>query len=156
MSKGTSRKIKPLKIMKGIKFYCVEDLVKILEISPGSVRDYLRKGKIASVKVGIRFWVSERNLNDFLFCRGIRDLPDSELIEMIDKAVEVRYKAWTEEAIPLIQKTVMAFLLSRKIKGDFKKIKEENKDLEKVLPGKVVQKLRYRETETKKQFEKIK
>jgi len=149
------RKVDPSKIVRGLKFYSVEDLVKILELTPGAVRDYLRKSKIEAIKIGLRWWVSEKSLSNFLMCKGIRNLPDSEFIEMINKAVEIKYKAWTEEAIPLIQKTVEAFLLSRKIKGDFKKVEEKNKDLEKVLPGEVVKNLRYRETKLKKEVEKV-
>ena len=150
------RKVDPSKIVRGVKFYSVEDLVKILELTPGAVRDYLRKSKIEAIKIGLRWWVSEKSLSNFLMCKGIRNLPDSEFITMINKAVEIKYKLWTDEAIPLIQKTVKAFLLKQKIKGDFKEIDEKNKELEEVLPGKVVQKLRYRGTGIKKEFEKVK
>ena len=148
------RKVDPSKIVRGLKFYSVEDLVKILELTPGAVRDYLRKSKIEAIKIGLRWWVSEKSLSNFLMCKGIRNLPDSEFIEMINKAVEIKYKIWTEEAIPLIQKTVKAFLLTQKIKGNLKKSEEKNKDLEKVVSDKVVENLRYRETAIK-EFEKV-
>jgi len=153
------RKILPSKIMKGIKFFCVEDLTKILDLTPGAVRDYLRKGKIASIKVGLRFWVSEKNLNDFLFCKGIRNLPDDQFIEMINEAVGVKFKEWTKKAIPLMQKVVADFLVEKekeKFNENIKKVDAKNKQLKKVLPEKVMEHLQDRTKEVKKEFEKVK
>ncbi|MBA7623328.1 hypothetical protein ES703_30723 [subsurface metagenome] len=58
-----------------------------------------------------------------------------------------------------MQKVVTEFLIKKekeKFKVNIKKVEEKNKELEKVLPGKVIQKLRYRETKIKKDFEKVK
>ncbi|MBA7517345.1 hypothetical protein ES705_09398 [subsurface metagenome] len=153
-----TKRIEPSKIMKGIKFYMVEDLAKILQVTPWTVRSYLRQGRIASVRVGQRIWVSEKDLSDFLMCKGIRDLPDKEFIKMINKAVEIRYEQWKDEAIPLMQKTVKAFLLEQKIKGDLKKISQNNVKLTEFHDddSPVMQK-RYKKTEkVKKDFEEAK
>ena len=153
------RKVDPSRIVRGVKFYSVEDLVEILELTPGAVRDYLRKAKIGALKIGLRWWVSEKSLNNFLVCKGIRNLPDSELITMINKAVKIRFEEWTKSAIPLMQKVVADFLVEKekeKFKVNIKKVEEKDKELEKVLPGKAIQKLRYRETKIKKEFEKVK
>ena len=154
-----AEKIVPKKTMKGIRFYNVSDLAKILNITEFSARVYLRQNKIPGVKVGRKWYIRERSLNDFLLCKGIRNMPDDEMVEMINKAVEIKFSEWTEKAIPLMQKVVTEFLIKKekeKFKVNIKKVEEKNKELEKVLPGKVIQKLRYRETKIKKDFEKVK
>jgi hypothetical protein len=154
-----AEKIVPKKTMKGIRFYNVSDLAKILNITEFSARVYLRQNKIPGVKVGRKWYIRERSLNDFLLCKGIRNMPDNEMIEMIDKAVGLKFEEWTEKAIPLMQKIVTEFLIKKekeKFKVNIKKVEEKDKELEKVLPGKIIQKLRYRETKIKKDFEKVK
>ena len=154
-----AERILPKKTMKGIRFYNVPDLAKILNISELSARVYLRQNKIPGVKVGRRWYIREKSLNDFLLCKGIRNMPDDEMIKMINKAVELKFSEWTEKAIPLMQKIVTDFLIKKekeKFKVNIKKVEEKNKELEKVLPGKVIQKLRYRGTKIKKEFEKAK
>ena len=151
----------PSKNIRGTKFFITEDLVKILKLTPGSVRDYLRKGKIESVKVGLRWYVSEKNLNNFLLCENIRKLPDDKIIEMVNRAVEIKYKEWTDEAIPKMQKIVADFLLKKEKERDKEKeeFKKEMKivysiydQLKKVLPGEVKIKdhIRYKEKELQK------
>ncbi|MBA7514230.1 hypothetical protein ES705_06255 [subsurface metagenome] len=154
-----AEKIVPKKTMKGIRFYNVSDLAKILNITEFSARVYLRQNKIPGVKVGRKWYIRERSLNDFLLCKGIRNMPDDEMVEMINKAVEIKFSEWTEKAIPLMQKVVTEFLIKKekeKFKINIKKVEEKNKELEKVLPEKIVKKLRYRETKLKKEFEKVK
>jgi len=153
------RKVDPSRIVRGVKFYSVEDLVEILELTPGAVRDYLRKSKIGALKIGLRWWVSEKSLGNFLMCKGIRNLGDSEMLNMINKAVAFKFEEWTKRSIPLIQKVVTDFLVEKekeKFNKNIKKVEEKNKELEKVLPGKIIKKLRYRETEIKKEFEQVK
>lgn len=154
-----TERITPKKVMKGIRFYNVPDLAKILNITELSARIYLRDKRIPGVKVGRRWYIREKSLNDFLLCKGIRDMPDDRLIEMINKAVEIKYEEWTEKAIPLVQKVVADFLVEEKkekFNTNIKKVEEKNKQLVKVLPGKIIQDLRYRETKIKKDFEKVK
>jgi len=151
-----TKRVGPSKIMRGIKFYMVEDLSKILQVTPWTVRSYLRQGRMPSIMIGQRLWVSEKDLSNFLMCKGIRDLPDKEFIKMINKAVEIRYKAWTNEAVPLIQKTVKAFLLEQKIKSDLKKADEKNKQLKKVLSKESMEHLQDRTEKIKKEFSKVK
>jgi len=154
-----AEKIVPKKIMKGIRFYNVPDLAKVLDISEYSARVYLREGKIPGVKVGQKWYIREKSLNDFLLCKGIRGMPDDEMIKMINKAVELKFSEWTAKAVPLMQKIVTEFLIKKekeKFKVNIKKVEEKNKQLEKVLPDKVIQKIRYRETKIKKDFSKVK
>ncbi len=153
------RKVDPSRIVRGVKFYSVEDLAKILELTPGAVRDYLRKAKIGALKIGLRWWVSEKSLSNFLMCKGIRNLPDSEMLNMINKAVGIKYQEWTKRSIPLIQKVVEDFLVEKekeKFNKNIKKVEEKNKQLMMIIPKKAMKDLKRRETEIKKEFEKVK
>lgn len=153
------KKIMPSKSFRSVKYFDVKDLSKILDLTTGSVRDYLRKDKIESIKIGLKYYVSEKSLSNFLMCKGIRNMPDSEFITMINKAVETKFSEWTEKAIPLMQKIVTEFLIKKekeKFKVNIKKVEEKNKELEKVLPKKIVKHLQDRTEEVKKEFEKVK
>ena len=153
------RKVDPSRIVRGVKFYSVEDLTKILELTPGAVRDYLRKAKIGALKIGLRWWVSEKSLSNFLMCKGIRNLPDSEMLNMINKAVGIKYQEWTKRSIPLIQKVVEDILVEKekeKFNKNIKKVEEKNKQLMMIIPKKAMKDLKRREAEVKKEFEKVK
>ena len=81
-----NKEIKPSKAMRGVKFYSVEDLSEILGISGYAVRDYLRKGKITAVKVGARWWISQKNLDNFLNTGNIFNKPEAVILETINEA----------------------------------------------------------------------
>ncbi len=152
-------RIEPKKVMKGIRFYTVTDLAKILNITELSARVYLRQNRIRGVKVGRRWYIREKSLNDFLTCKNIREMPDDQLLAMINRAIESKYIEWTGRVIPLIQKVVADFLLEKeneKFKRTIKKVEEKNKQLEKILPKKIMKHLQDRTEEIKKDFEKVK
>jgi len=61
------KKIYPSRKIRGISFFTTDDLVKILGLGKRSIRKYLSTGKIpGAVKVGRRFYVSNKNLDKFL------------------------------------------------------------------------------------------
>ncbi|MBA7581670.1 hypothetical protein ES708_23578 [subsurface metagenome] len=61
------KRIYPGKQIKDIKFYQVEDLVKILGLCKFTVRKYLRTGRIpGAVKIGKRYYISTKNLDLFI------------------------------------------------------------------------------------------
>ena len=61
------KRIYPGKQIKDIKFYQVEDLVKILGLCKFTVRKYLRTGRISgAIKVGRRYFISTGNLDRFI------------------------------------------------------------------------------------------
>jgi len=61
-----SKNIYPSRKIHRISFYTSDDLSKILDLSIVTVRKYLKEGKIKAVKVGQRWFISNRNLNKFL------------------------------------------------------------------------------------------
>ena len=133
------KKVNPSRIMKGIKFYTVEDLSAILQISCQSVRAYLRKGKIGSVKVQQRFWVSEKNLSDFLLVTTIRDLPDKKLIETVNKMVELVFNEYIDNNLVPLVKDV---------------IRELNEEKKEVIPEKLAEHIKSG-LQVKKEFQKV-
>lgn len=49
-----------------IKTYTVEEVATQLDISPRTVREYIRKGKLKAVKIGNKYIISEDNYRDFV------------------------------------------------------------------------------------------
>ena len=59
----------PIKVGKK-KLYSVNDLIKILPITPLTIREYIRKGKIRGHKIGKNWYVTKENLEAFLDGKG--------------------------------------------------------------------------------------
>ena len=59
----------PIKVGKK-KLYSVEGLTKMLPITPLTIREYLRKGKIRGHKIGKNWYVPKQDLERFLDGRG--------------------------------------------------------------------------------------
>ena len=49
-----------------VKTYTVEEVSKQLDISPRTVREYIRKGKLKAVKIGNKYIISEDNYRRFV------------------------------------------------------------------------------------------
>jgi len=61
------RRITPSKRIRGISFFTTDDLQKILDLQKRTIRKYLSTGKIkGAIKVGRRFYLSNKNLDHFL------------------------------------------------------------------------------------------
>ncbi len=74
--------IKYKRIVRGIKFFTSEDVAKILGLSILSARLYLKDGKIpGAVKIGRRWYVSNRNLDKWLSQSVIFTKSQAEVIE---------------------------------------------------------------------------
>ncbi len=52
--------------MNEIKLYKVEEIAKLLDMHPTSVREYCKKGKLKAVKAGGKWLVTEEALKEFL------------------------------------------------------------------------------------------
>ena len=55
----------PIKVEEK-KLYSVEDLAKILPITPLTIRKYFKKGKIKGHKIGRNWYITKENLEAFL------------------------------------------------------------------------------------------
>lgn len=49
-----------------IKTYTVDEVASQLDISPRTVREYIRKGKLKAVKIGNKYIISEDNYRNFV------------------------------------------------------------------------------------------
>lgn len=55
----------PIKF-KEIELYSIKELAKILPITEYAIREYCRKGKIKGKKIGKNWYVSKKDLEQFL------------------------------------------------------------------------------------------
>jgi len=55
-----------IKIMAGVEMYDSVELSKLLGISIVTVRIYMKEGRIPARKIGTKWFVSEKNLQEFL------------------------------------------------------------------------------------------
>jgi len=55
-----------MKEIDGVKLYNVEDLSEILDIKERSIRRWLREGRIKGKKIGIKWYVADTFLKEFL------------------------------------------------------------------------------------------
>jgi hypothetical protein len=110
--------IKYKRIVRGIKFFCSEDVAKILGLSILSARIYLKSGKIpGAIKVGRRWYVSNRNLDKWLSQSVIFTKTQAQVIEtkvleniqttlakMRQKQKELEESSAPKEAVEKLQK----------------------------------------------------
>ena len=134
-----NKKVMPSKIMGKLRFFTVEDLTGILPLTKLGIRDYLRRGKIKAVKVGTRWFVSEKNLSDFLLCKTIRDLSDDKLVETVNKMVELLFNEYVDtRLVPLVKDVIRELkekgqeVIPEKIANRLKKTAEIGKNLVKI------------------------
>lgn len=82
--------IKPKRVIRGIEFFDTQDIAKILNLSVLSARLYLRDGKIpGSIKINKRWYVSNRNLDNWLSQSVVLDKSQAKIIEaQVIKSIE--------------------------------------------------------------------
>jgi len=52
--------------IEGIKFYTIPDTAEALNVTPQTVRAYIKKGKLKSIRIGRPILITENNLKEFL------------------------------------------------------------------------------------------
>lgn len=53
-------------VIEGIKFYTVLETAKALQVTPQTVRAYIKQGRIRSQRIGRPILIKEDNLREFL------------------------------------------------------------------------------------------
>ena len=53
-------------IIEGIKFYTVVETAKALQVTPQTVRAYIKQGRLKSQRIGKPILITETNLMEFL------------------------------------------------------------------------------------------
>jgi excisionase family DNA binding protein len=52
-------------IIEGIKFYTIPETAEALQVTPQTVRAYIKKGRIKSQRIGRPILITENNLKEF-------------------------------------------------------------------------------------------
>jgi excisionase family DNA binding protein len=52
--------------IEGIKFYTIPETAKALQVTPQTIRSYIKKGRIKSQRIGRPILITENNLTEFL------------------------------------------------------------------------------------------
>ena len=52
--------------IEGIKFYTIPETAETLNVTPQTVRAYIKKGRIKSQRIGRPILITENNLKEFL------------------------------------------------------------------------------------------
>lgn len=53
-------------IIQGIKFYTIPEAAEALNVTPQTIRAYIKKGKLKGVRVGRPILITEENIKEFL------------------------------------------------------------------------------------------
>jgi excisionase family DNA binding protein len=53
-------------VIEGIKFYTIPEVAEALHVTPQTVRNWIRSGKIKSQRIGRPILITESNLKEFL------------------------------------------------------------------------------------------
>jgi len=55
-----------MKTILGIKVYTVKETADILELSAGTISNYIKAGKLPARKIGGAYHITEENIKDYL------------------------------------------------------------------------------------------
>jgi len=53
-------------IIEGIKFYTIPEVAEALNVTPQTIRAWIKQGKIKSQRIGRPILITENNLKEFL------------------------------------------------------------------------------------------
>ena len=53
-------------VIEGIRFYTIPDTAKALQVTPQTVRAWIKQGRIKSQRIGRPILITENNLKEFL------------------------------------------------------------------------------------------
>ncbi len=53
-------------VIEGIKFYTIQEAAEALNVTPQTVRAYIKQGKLKGKRVGRPILITENNLKEFL------------------------------------------------------------------------------------------
>jgi excisionase family DNA binding protein len=53
-------------VIEGIKFYTIPETAKALQVTPQTIRNYIKQGRLKGKRVGRPILITENNLAEFL------------------------------------------------------------------------------------------
>lgn len=133
----------------------VTDLQKILGLSYISVCLILRKGTIKGEKIGQKWYVDKRVLNNYLNKGNIFDKPEKIVLDVINQAI-AEAMAENIEKLELAVKQKIIAELEGNIEKKMVKIDRNNIKLTEFVSDEVTKQLEKRTEVIKKELEKVK
>jgi len=52
--------------IEGIKFYTIQETAQVLQVTPQTIRSYIKQGRLKCQRIGKPILVTENNLKEFL------------------------------------------------------------------------------------------
>lgn len=62
-----------------IRLFSVKELSDKLKCAPGTIREYLREGRLKGRKVGVKWYVSEESIREYFSKQDIQPLPENKI-----------------------------------------------------------------------------
>lgn len=53
-------------VIEGIRFYTIPETAKALQVTPQTIRSWIKQGKLRSQRIGRPILITENNLREFL------------------------------------------------------------------------------------------
>jgi excisionase family DNA binding protein len=53
-------------IIEGIKFYTIPEAAETLQVTPQTIRAYIKRGRLKGQRIGRPIYITEKNIKDFL------------------------------------------------------------------------------------------
>lgn len=53
-------------VIEGIKFYTIPEAAEVLNVTPQTIRAYIKQGKLKGQRIGRPILITENNLKEFL------------------------------------------------------------------------------------------
>jgi excisionase family DNA binding protein len=53
-------------VIEGIKFYTIPETAEALQVTPQTIRTYIKQGRLKAQRIGRPILITENNLKDFL------------------------------------------------------------------------------------------
>ena len=133
----------------------VKDLQKILGLSYISVCLILRKGTIKGEKIGQKWYVDKRVLNNYLHKGNIFDKPEKVVLDVINQAIKESMEE-NMEKLELAVKQKIINELESNIKKNIVKIDRNNVKLTEFVSSEVTKQLEGKAKGIRKEFEEAK
>ena len=133
----------------------VTDLQKVLGLSYISVCLLLRKGTIKGEKIGQKWYVDKRVLNNYLNKGNIFDKPEKIIMETINRAIAESMSENIERLEIAVKEKIIAELEGN-VEKNLVKIDRNNIKLTEFISGEVTKQLEGRAKGIRKEFEEAK
>ena len=134
--------------------YDVKDLQKILGLSYIAVCRLCRDKKIKAMKIGPKYYIERKDLNNFLNRGSIFDKPEKVILDTLKQGIQEAIKQNIEKII-LEAKQKIIEDITNDIQENLKEIDRRNVIFSEFFPKKIIDNLTNRHDEIKKELEKV-